>query len=198
MNKKVHEVRVATPDDVQGATKTLVKAFKDFAFTRHVISPENHLDRLGRFHRIFLEHIGIPYGQVWVTDDLSAVSVWTTPETVMKAGSVFADLIPEFTEIAGNRSDYYAAAEETMSLHRPEDPVWFLGSVGVDPARQGLGLGRAVIEPGITSAEKDSVPAFLETSDAGNVAYYKKLGFEVTAEYELPMNGPRTWSMLRP
>ncbi|WP_346347349.1 GNAT family N-acetyltransferase [Streptomyces sp. YIM 121038] len=38
--------------------------------------------------------------------------------------------------------------------------MWFLGTVGVDPARQGAGLGRAVLRPGLETAERDGVPAF--------------------------------------
>lgn len=75
--------------------------------------------------------------------------------------------------------------------------MWFLGTIGVDPAHQGKGLGRAVIEPGIMAAEKAGVPAYLETSTEANVRFYRRLGFEVTAEVELPGDGPRTWTMIR-
>lgn len=76
--------------------------------------------------------------------------------------------------------------------------MWFLGTVGVHPAAQGKGLGRAVLEPGIQAAAEAQVPASLETADPRDVAFYRKLGFEAVAEVDIPDNGPKTWCMLRP
>ncbi|WP_216843557.1 GNAT family N-acetyltransferase [Phytoactinopolyspora alkaliphila] len=190
-------VRTATLEDVDAATRTLTRAFADNVFTRHVISGDHYLQRLEQFHRLFVENIGIPYGRVWITADGSAASVWTTPATA-DSGDVLAPIAGRFGELAGDRADVYIACEEEMARHRPAGPVWFLGSVGVDPARQGRGLGRAVIEPGLAAADAESVPAFLETSERVNVGIYERMGFEVTAEYELPAGGPVTWAMTRP
>ncbi|MFI9231636.1 GNAT family N-acetyltransferase [Streptomyces rimosus] len=189
-------VRPATRDDLPRALRTLQRAFADYAFTRHTIAADGHLDRLHRFNELFLTRIGLEHGRVWVADDGAAVAVWTTPETT-EAGSVFAELGPLFAEIAGDRAEIFAQTEAALGPHRPTEPVWFLGSVGVDPDRQGRGLGGAVIRPGLEAADVAGVPAFLETSDERNVRFYERLGFEVTAECVLPGGGPRTWSMSR-
>ncbi|HEX5566908.1 MAG TPA: hypothetical protein VFY14_08320, partial [Streptomyces sp.] len=47
------------------------------------------------------------------------------------------------------------------------------------------------------AAEQAGFPVFLETSHAGNVRFYTRLGFEVTAEVALPDGGPTTWCMRR-
>ncbi|MFI0351915.1 GNAT family N-acetyltransferase [Actinomadura sp. 9N407] len=169
-------------------------AFADNVFTRHVIAADDHLERLERFQGLFVGRIGLEQGRVWVEDGVGAVAVWTTPRT---SGEIFAELAPRFAELAGDRLEAYEAAESVMAAHRPQGPSWFLGVVGVDPARQGGGLGGAVIRPGLEAAEREGVPAFLETSVARNVPFYQRLGFEVTAEYDLPDGGPRTWSMTR-
>ncbi|WP_332459821.1 GNAT family N-acetyltransferase [Nocardiopsis gilva] len=77
-----------------------------------------------------------------------------------------------------------------MAPHRPTEPVWFLCSLGVDPDRQGSGLGRAVIRPGLEAADSAGLSSFLETSDKRNVRFYRNFGFEVSAEYSLPGGGP--------
>ncbi|XVQ10142.1 GNAT family N-acetyltransferase [Spirillospora sp. CA-255316] len=187
-------VRPAVLADVPRAARTLRRAFADNVFTRHVIAADDHLRRLEEFQELFVARIGLPHGRVWVAGDVDAVSVWTTPET---GPEIFGELAPRFAELAGDRLGAYEAAETAMGAHRPRGPVWFLGVVGVDPGRQGSGLGRAVIRPGLEAAERDGVPAFLETSEARNVAFYERLGFEVTAEYPLPCGGPTTWSMIR-
>ncbi|WP_030662646.1 GNAT family N-acetyltransferase [Streptomyces rimosus] len=196
MTMSTPAVRPATRDDLPRALHTLQRAFADYPFTRHTIAADGHLDRLHRFNELFLTRIGMEHGRVWVADEGDAVAVWTTPETI-GAGEVFSELGPLFTEIAGDRAENFAQAEAMMGPHRPTEPVWFLGSVGVDPDRQGRGLGSAVIRPGLDTADEAGVPAFLETSDERNVRFYEHLGFEVTAACVLPGGGPRTWSMLR-
>lgn len=114
-----------------------------------------------------------------------------------KAGDVFAEIGPRLAELSGDRAQAAAEAEAVMRPHRPTAPVWFLGSVGVDPGHQRRGLGTAVIRPGLLAADEAGVPAFLETSDEHNVRFYERLGFEVTAACSLPGGGPRTWAMTR-
>ena len=175
-------IREATSKDVAGAADTLSAAFERYPFTRHTICADDHLARLREFQRIFLAEVGLPHGRVWVSDDLKAVAVWTTPDSG-GADVTLERLLPTLVGLAGDRAEAYASAEETMRSHRPTEPVWFLGTVGVRPQSQGRGLGRRVIEAGLREADTAGVPA---------------LGFQVSAEYELPGGGPRTWAMSRP
>ncbi|OKI00431.1 puromycin N-acetyltransferase [Streptomyces sp. CB02923] len=187
-------VRPATRADLPRILRTLEGAFTDYPLTRHTLAADGHADRLRRFNELFVTRVGLDHGRVWVADGGAAVAVWTTPETA-EAGDVFGELGPRFAEIAGDRAEISAQTEAAMGVHRPTEPVWFLGTVGVDPGRQGQGLGAAVIRPGLEATGAAGVPAFLETSDARNVRFYERLGFEVTADYPLPGGGPRTWAM---
>ncbi|MFD7662375.1 GNAT family N-acetyltransferase [Streptomyces sp. NPDC059788] len=189
-------VRPATRDDLPRVLRTLDRAFTDYAFTRHTIAADGHAARLRRFNELFVTRVGFAHGRVWVADDGDAVAVWTSPETAA-AGDVFAELAPRFAEIAGDRAEASGRAEEAMAVHRPTGPVWFLGSLGVDPGRQGRGLGAAVVRPGLEAAAAAGLPAFLETSEERNLRFYERLGFRVTAGYRLPDGGPPTWAMTR-
>ena len=196
MRLNTPRVRTATRQDLPRAVRTLGRAFLHYPFTRHTIAAEDHATRLARFNHIFVSRIGLDHGSVWVSEECDAVAVWTTPATV-DAGAVFAEIGPELAELAGDRAPFAARADEVMERHRPTEPSWFLATVGVDPDRQGRGLGRAVVQPGLEAAERAGVPAFLETSDERNVRFYEGLGFEVTADYALPDGGPHTWAMTR-
>jgi GNAT superfamily N-acetyltransferase len=187
-------VREALRADLDAAADTLAAAFADYPFTRHTIAADDHEGRVRRFQQMFLERIGLPHGRVWVCEDGSAAAVWTTPATPLR---VFADVAPLAREIAGDRASASEAAEWALAPHRPTEPVWFLATVGVRPDRQGSGLGRAVLEPGLREATAEGVPCFLETSVPSNLAFYRRLGFEVTGEVDLPGGGPRTWAMRR-
>ncbi|WP_405650607.1 GNAT family N-acetyltransferase [Streptomyces sp. RK9] len=188
-------VRPATERDVPGAVRTLAHAFADYAFTRHVVAADGHDERVRRFQELFLTRVGLRYGRTWVTDDARAVAVWTTPERDPAPG--FAEVGPLIEELAGDRASAFAAAQRALDPHRPSEPVWFLATVGVAPDAQGQGLGGVVVGAGLEAADRAGHPAFLETSSERNVRFYERLGFTVTAEVELPDDGPRTWCMRR-
>ncbi|MFL1594995.1 GNAT family N-acetyltransferase [Rhodococcus ruber] len=189
------EIRPAEPTDVDRATRTLVRAFADYPFTRHTVDARDHLHRVEELQRLYLTEIGLRCGRVWVSDD-AAAAVWTTPEStgILEA---FARIAGRVAELSGDRADTATAADEALAPLRPSEPAWFLATVAVDPDRQGSGLGGAVLAPGLREAREAGVPAYLETSSERNVAFYRRLGFDVVGAVDLPGDGPRTWAMIR-
>jgi ribosomal protein S18 acetylase RimI-like enzyme len=189
------EVRRAEAADLPAIADTLAAAFADYAWTRYVLPADGYPERLRAVQLYFAERAGLPYGEVWTAAGNAAVSVWTRPDTEVPP-EVFG--APELVALYGDRAEAAAAVEEVLLPHRPATPCWFLATVGVRPGHQGRGLGRAVIEPGLRAADAAGSPVFLETADEANVRIYRRLGFEVTADVELPGGAPRTWCMTRP
>ncbi|WP_231655774.1 GNAT family N-acetyltransferase, partial [Streptomyces clavuligerus] len=185
----------ATDEDVPAAVRTLARAFAAYPYTRHVIAADGHEERVRRLQELFLTRVGMAYGRVWVGGEGRAVAVWTTPERDPSPG--FAEVGPQIAELAGDRAAAYEAVERAVDPYRPKEPVWFLGSVAVDPAAQGQGLGSAVIRPGLAAADAAGCPAFLETATERNVRLYERLGFTVTADLPGSDGGPRIWCMRR-
>ncbi|CAL9610066.1 hypothetical protein SUDANB58_05616 [Streptomyces sp. enrichment culture] len=188
-------MRPLTNADVPTAVDTLARSFADYPFTRHVIAADGHEDRIRRFQEICLTRIGMVYGRVWVADAGLAVAVWSTPDR--DPLPALAEIGPLLVDLTGDRAAAYESAERTVAPYRPQEPGWFLDTVGVAPEAQGRGLGTAVLVPGIEAAARAGYPAFLETSSERNVVFYERLGFQVTAEVLLPDSGPRTWCMRR-
>ncbi|PHM54267.1 GNAT family N-acetyltransferase [Xenorhabdus hominickii] len=176
--------------------QTLTLAFDGYSLMRHFLAEDDHRQRVRLYQETFLRKVGMTVGHVWATDDGTAVSVWTAPD-IEDAEEVFTPLSIEFERIAGSRANVMRSSEAIMAKERPKFPCWFLGVVAVDPDFQGKGLSRAVIEPGIERADCEGLPVFLETSDDKNVRFYERLGFEVTAAYPLPFDGPVTYAMIR-
>jgi predicted N-acetyltransferase YhbS len=71
-----------------------------------------------------------------------------------------------------------------------------LDLLGVDPAHQGRGLGRALLEEGLERVDRERRPACLVTYKRSNVSFYEAFGFEVQ-DYPGPPDIPTGWSMLR-
>jgi predicted N-acetyltransferase YhbS len=86
-----------------------------------------------------------------------------------------------------------------LHRHRPTEQHRFLATMGVVPHRQREGLGTAVLQPVLEQLDHTGTPACLETSSAGNVAFYGTLGFTALAHLdELPAGAPETWVLWRP
>jgi ribosomal protein S18 acetylase RimI-like enzyme len=73
----------------------------------------------------------------------------------------------------------------------------YLQFLGVEPTRQGLGLGSTLIRPMLARADAESLPCYLETSDARNVPLYQSHGFTITVEEVEPNSAIRGWGFLR-
>jgi ribosomal protein S18 acetylase RimI-like enzyme len=84
---------------------------------------------------------------------------------------------------------------ELAPLHPPE-PHWYLGTLGVDPALQHRGLGRALLADWLTEVDRSASSAYLETDRPENVAFYQRAGFVVLGE--ITVLSVRVWRMQRP
>ncbi|BBF98880.1 MULTISPECIES: GNAT family N-acetyltransferase [Pseudonocardia] len=191
--------REATPADLDGCVDALAEAFADYPFTRHTIAADDHVRRLRACHELLIREVGLPHGRVHVIDGpdgIDAVAVWTPSTPAVEEALTRA--AARLAELAGDRAAMATAAESVLAEYRPPTPLWFLAPVGVRPGRQGRGLGRAVLAPGLAAADAGRMPAFLETSDPVNVGIYRRMGFSVLTEIDLPHDGPRTWAMVRP
>jgi GNAT superfamily N-acetyltransferase len=73
----------------------------------------------------------------------------------------------------------------------------YLSFLGVEPSRQGQGLGSSLIRPMLERADADGLPCYLDTFQPRNVPLYQKHGFKITVEEVEPNSGVRGWGFLR-
>jgi GNAT superfamily N-acetyltransferase len=78
------------------------------------------------------------------------------------------------------------------------DAAWYLSIVAVDPAAQGQGLGRILLEPTIAEADRAGVTCYLETFSQRNLSFYQRLGFAAAARFTEPTTGSDYTVMIRP
>ena len=83
-----------------------------------------------------------------------------------------------------------------IERHHPDGEHLYLSVLGVDPARQGAGVGSALLAPGLELCDRDGLAAYLETGKERNIAFYARHGFKVTEQLRLPA-GPPVWLMRR-
>ena len=85
---------------------------------------------------------------------------------------------------------------EQMGQYHPTEPHWYLPLIGVDPARQGQGLGAALMRHAVDRCNRDGLPAYLESSNPRNISLYLRHGFEIVGEIQVGAS-PRVTPMYR-
>jgi GNAT superfamily N-acetyltransferase len=123
-------------------------------------------------------------------DDLSE-----TPERDHRAGidqipaMLGAEAFARFLHIATTVGRFH-------KLSAPGEHL-YLSILGVEPSRQGQGLGSALIRPMLERADAAGLPCYLDTFQPRNVPLYQKHGFKITIEEVEPNSGVRGWGFLR-
>lgn len=91
------------------------------------------------------------------------------------------------------------AYDDNCHHHFPDEPVWYLKLLGVDPEGQGKGIGSTLLRESLRELDEDGLPAYLETGTERNVRFYERFGFEVRrAEVQLAPGSTPHWTMIRP
>ena len=84
----------------------------------------------------------------------------------------------------------------TWAKHDPRALHVHLGPIGVTPEAQGQRIGSRLMTRYCEALAKAREPGYLETDRPGNVAFYRRFGFETTQE--LPVIGVTNYFMSRP
>jgi ribosomal protein S18 acetylase RimI-like enzyme len=69
--------------------------------------------------------------------------------------------------------------------HDPKESHWHIGPIGVDPAFQGQGVGKALLGSLLEMADEDGPTTYLETDVDRNVTLYEKFGFQVIGQADV-------------
>jgi ribosomal protein S18 acetylase RimI-like enzyme len=136
------------------------------------------------------------YEGVVVTDDLSAVALWVppgTPELDEDDEAVVAEMLPR---VCGERASLLEQGWEAFGRSRPKAPHWYLSLLATSPGHRGRGVGMALVTAHLERVDADGLPAYLESTNPGNVGRYRKAGFELDGHFDLP-EGPRVDRMWR-
>jgi GNAT superfamily N-acetyltransferase len=98
--------------------------------------------------------------------------------------------------------------EQNAKVAFPKEPCWYLAALGVDPARQGQGIGSRLMESALAEIDAGTGAAgraargaaYLETGEMANVRFYERFGFQVREDalQLAPAPGPTHWTMWRP
>jgi GNAT superfamily N-acetyltransferase len=182
---------------VRAIAGALVLAFRDDPVQRFLFPEERAYERRGRRNFELLTRRLLGIGAVHVTDGLEGAALWLPPGEDMTAGLGGALFGLRSALVMGAALRRGMRLLDELARRHPREPHWYLPVLGTAPAHQGRGLGSALLAPVLARADREGLPAYLESSKAKNVPFYRRHGFEVVGSIRVP-GGPELWPMLRP
>lgn len=202
MMTETEAIQLAAPQ-IKQAAEVLARAFYEDPMMMFIFPDDARRARLLPWYMGVWIRYGRMYGEVTTTEGkVEGAAVWFPPETfqvtplrIIRAGIIVMPLrlgpaaFGRFMRIAN-------CLEELQKRDVPPRHLYLL-SLGVDPLRQGHGVGTALLQPVLACADAESCPCYLETTKDRNVRFYEKHGFEVASEGDLPRGGPHFWTMKR-
>ncbi|MGB7684302.1 MAG: GNAT family N-acetyltransferase [Solirubrobacterales bacterium] len=193
------QVRPATLDDHEAAAEALALAFADDPAWAHMMP--NDATRAEQLLTYFTADIGnlVPeYRQLWVTEDGGGAAVWGPPggwrvpmlrtlRPARRMATAFGRRLPLaiWTQLRLER------------LHPSKPDHWYLHYLGVEPRRQGKGLGGALLAPMLRQCDQEGAGSYLESSTERNRALYERNGYSLTDTFNMPLGGPVIREMWR-
>lgn len=195
-------VRRATAADIPAMAAVLTHAFAHDPFYSFLVgdAPE----RSGRMRdgwEGILRFASARLAETYTTEDLAGVALWLPPG--YRGPSVLDSLrlTPAVARLSGwSRLRMVSSVMDTLERRRRHHaplPHFYLSALGVDPERQGTGVGSALMQPILDRCRRLRIPAYLETATARNVLLYERLGFDVVEELTIPNSDVHGWLMLR-
>lgn len=93
-------------------------------------------------------------------------------------------------------SSYEDYCVDMMNRYIDRD-TWYVSNLAVEPAYQGKGLARKMLDPFLGYLDDIGCSAYLETHDASNVPFYEHFGFELAEVGKLPGTDINHYGMIR-
>jgi ribosomal protein S18 acetylase RimI-like enzyme len=187
-------ITIGRPEDRVRLLQTIVLGFAADPMARWA-SPDAavYLDRRTEFFDA-MGGAAFAHGTAFVADDGAAVATWLPPGVEADGDRMSAIMAEQTPEIRRAEMDALFAKMELFHLREPH---WYLPLIAADPARQGRGLGTALMHAAIARVDADGRPAYLESSNPRNIPLYERFGFESIGEIRTETS-PVLTPMVRP
>lgn len=203
MTTTATNVRPMEKQHVHDAGQALARAFWDDPLMIYLMPDDGRRAKGLPWFMTLAARYGAKYGQPYTTaEKVEGAALWLPPgETKISTMRMLANgmLTAPFKVGMGGFNRFIKATNIFEHLHDRDMPEqhWYLMVLGVDPPRQGQGVGGELMAPILARADAGGLPCYLETQKTKNVSFYQKHGFEVVVEDDTPDGGLHYWTMKR-
>lgn len=187
--------------DLKKCGSVLARAFQNYPMYRYILGEQNSFENIEKATRFFVR-FSFYYANVYApSDEIHGVLGFVDYEKYkmnfyrsLRSGAL--SLAKLGSEI-GKRFNDYEQFNTGIHAEVIKGPHQYIMFVGVDPHKQGQGLGSQLMRPVLELAKAVNKPTYLETHDKRNVEIYYRYGFTLAGEYQLPNSDIMLYSMLK-
>ncbi len=185
--------------EVTAAGRTLRAAFaSDPVFRWMIPGLDRAAPRLQAwFTAVVRDEIRKPHHLVEHVEGGAAVALWHEADD-WKASpmSIVRTALPSLG-LFRQRTVHALRVLAAMERSHPEGPHRHLMYIGVDPTRQGSGLGGRLLADAVDRCDAAGLPAYLENSNPRNEPLYARYGFVAHHVVDMPGDAPPLHAMWR-
>ena len=182
----------------------LANAFRGYPFFEYCLGDADNYDR--RAPKMFASFVRwtMLYGQVWTTNDLTAVALRRPPGTrsIGFWNALRSGLASSFLRMDNATSLRFRRAtpivEETHKRIMGDRPHWHCWMMGVLPAHQGTGVGRQLMRYTFEQSDRAGLPCYLETFSENSVRVHESQRYTVRDAIRIPGTPLTLYAMVRP
>ncbi|WP_028647404.1 GNAT family N-acetyltransferase [Nocardiopsis sp. CNT312] len=201
--------RRATIEDIPGVARVLSRALADDPLFRWLFPDD--AQRMARTRRFFALAAGfgyVPAGDTRVVsiaegafEDpvIRAAALWAPASSNPEGPLVSPRTWPHWVPLIGReRLGAFVRLCAEWKMAAPQEPHLYLAVLGVDPALEGAGLAKELLESGLARSDDEGLPAFTQTLSPESVDFYERFGFRVVQQVEQPGIGTSRFLMRTP
>ena len=190
----------AEPSQSDALARVLSRALYDEPKFRYILpDDEDRLALLPAFFRASIRASQL-YGEIHTTPGGDGAALWIAPrQTVIPASMVHTGSLSMPFRLGWANFRRCRDLEERLDVVHQRliaGPHWYLMALGVEPSKQGKGIGEALLEPVLSRADSQGSPCYVETCNERNLPFYKRHGFQIAGGGNIP-GGPDFWTMIR-
>lgn len=195
------QVRPVRKSDIPALARVLARAFHDDPVMQWMQPDEQRRSGgMPGFFGALTRHHFLAGGGAEIAVSASGVgaaALWDAPGCWQQKPAEQLAMLPAMLRAFRGRLGAGRVLTEQMKAVHPEEPHWYLAIIGSDPDVRGGGFAAALMRSRLDRCDAEGAPAYLESSNADNVPYYNRFGFDVTGEIVIPNDGPTLWCMWR-
>jgi GNAT superfamily N-acetyltransferase len=190
------------PSQIKPGAALMARAFFDDPFFTCVLPDAARRARV--LPRLFEKTMGYGqrYGSLFTTAALEGIAMWLGPQHptlsllgTLRTGLFLLPLNLRLPEL--RRSLSLARYADRLHETSIAGNHWYLVSLGVEPSRQGQGVGQALLQPVLAQADREGKACYLDTHNEQNIPFYEHNGFAVQCHGQAGQATPPVWGMLR-
>jgi len=179
-------IRPANLSDLERVCRTCTRAFATDPLIRWMLpDDEAYAAWQGQTFFRLVSRRWLETGEVWMTDDGVAVSIWGSPEPTELSDSARDAIIADYQRFDGATHERLAEADRSTKAHHPTEPHWYLQFLATHPDWQRQGLATRTMAQVRQQCDDRGLGQYLETATDDDIAFYRARGFEVTESWAL-------------